>query len=57
MKDLVRKNVGPHRLTLDKFNTILVEAEATLNNRPLNAVDSHSPYGVNSLTPGHFLIG
>ena len=57
MKDLLRKNIGPHNLTFEELNTILVEAEATLNSRPLTAVDSHSPDGASSLTPGHFLIG
>ena len=57
MKGLLRKIVGSHHLTYEELNTIIIEAEATLNSRPLLTSDSLSEDGVPSLSPGHFLIG
>ena len=57
MKGLIRKNICHYILSFEELNTVLVEAEATLNSRPLTAVDSHSPDGASPLMPGHFLIG
>ncbi len=53
MKVLLRKTVGIHR----ELTTVLTEAEATLNSRPLLPTDSTPEDGVPVLTPGHFLIG
>ena len=48
--------VGQQRLSYEEFATITAQVEACLNSRPLGALTSHSPDGVASLTPGHFLI-
>ena len=53
----MRKIAGAHRLTFEELNTVIVEAEATLNSRPLLIVDSLPEDGMPVLTPGHFLIG
>lgn len=57
MKRILRKTVGGYRLNFEKLSTVLVEAEATLNSRPLLTTDSMPLDGVPVLTPGHFLIG
>ena len=57
MKMLLRKMIGPHHLTYEELNTILIEAEATLNSRPLLPAHSTTPDGLDILTAGHFLIG
>ena len=57
MKRLLRKVVGTHRLTFEELTTVLAEAEATMNSRPLLPMDSTPDDGVPALTPGHFLIG
>ena len=57
MKRLMRKIAGTHKLTFEELNTVVVEAEATLNSRPLLTVDLLPEDGMPVLTPGHFLIG
>ena len=57
MKLILHKSIGSHHLTFEELTTVLTEAEATLNSRPLLATDSTPDDGVPLLTPGHFLIG
>lgn len=57
MKTLLKKIVGGHRLTFEELSTVLAEAEATLNSRPLSPVYSTSPEGTTTITAGHFIIG
>ncbi len=57
MKTLLRKIVGPQRLTYEELSTVLTKVEATMNSRPLINLDSATPDGSIILTPGHFLIG
>ena len=57
MKVQLRKLVGPHKLTFEQLNTVLIEVESILNSRPLIPLDLDSTEGPRSLTPGHFLIG
>ncbi len=57
MKILLRKLVAPHLLTFEELHTILTEAEAIMNSRPMIPVDSMESDGSCALTPGHFLIG
>ena len=56
MKTLLKKVMGEHVLRME-FRTLLLEASAVMNSRPLTAVDSHSPNMVEPMTPGHFLHG
>ncbi len=55
MKILLRKMVGSHLLTFIKLTTILSEAEAVLNSRPIVPISSTDPDDI-IITPGHFLI-
>ncbi|XP_039446262.1 uncharacterized protein LOC120425723 [Culex pipiens pallens] len=43
-------------LTIDDFNTLIVQIEGVLNSRPLTPLSS-DPTDVVALTPGHFLVG
>ena len=57
MKMILKKVVGKQILRNDEFFTLLYEAAAFLNSRPLAPLDSLPPDGVSLLTPGHFTIG
>ena len=48
--------IGKQKLTYEEFSTVLCQVESCLNSRPLVAMTSHSPDGIQALTPGHFLI-
>ena len=57
MKRLLWKVVETHRLTFEEPTTVLAEAEATMNSRPLLPMDSTLDDGAPALTTGNFLIG
>ncbi len=57
MKTLLRKQVAPHPLRFHKLSTILAEAEAIMNSRPMTPLHSTEVDDDLVLTPGHFLIG
>ena len=57
MKTLLRQTIGSHLITYEELTTVLIEADAMLNSRPLLSADSTPDDGVPPLTPGHFLIG
>ncbi len=56
MKRLLRKQVAPHPLRLDEFQTLLTGIEASLNSRPLVDLGITEPEDDLTLTPAHFLI-
>ena len=53
----IKREVGHSRYTYDELETILCQAEACLNSRPLGVMASQPVDGQVPLTPGHFLIG
>ncbi len=57
MKTLLRKNLQPHALRYDELLTVLLEAEAILNSRPLQPLHTDEASEGAFLTAGHFLIG
>ena len=56
MKALLYKTLGTYKLITEQFLSILAEAEAILNSRPLMPMDSAPTDGAQILTPAHFLI-
>ena len=57
MKLHLRKNLKPHPLRWDELYTVLMEAEAILNSRPLAPLHSEESEEGAYLTAGHFLVG
>ncbi len=57
MKVLLRENLGPYPLRYDELYTLITEAEAILNSRPLLPLQSDDVTDGSYLTAGHFLIG
>ena len=57
MKLHLRKTISPHHLRWDELYTVLTQAEATLNSRPIAPMHSEETSEGSYLTPGHFLIG
>ncbi|GBN55088.1 hypothetical protein AVEN_10451-1, partial [Araneus ventricosus] len=51
-----KRTIGLYKVTLEEFNTIIIQIEGILNSRPLSPLSSDiNEYEV--LTPAHFLIG
>ncbi len=57
MKLILKKNLTPHLLRYDELETLLIEAEAILNSRPITPMTQEDEHTGNILTAGHFLIG
>ena len=56
-KKHLKRIIGNVKLTYEEFSTVLIQIEACLNSRPLVPLNSADDDGIQSLTPGHFLIG
>ena len=56
-KILLRKILGTQTLTVEEYDLVLSDVEATLNSRLLCVLNSLPEDGMEVLTPGHFLIG
>ena len=52
----LKRIMGNQTLTFEEFSTLLCQIEACLNSRPLAPL-SNEPNDLESLTPGHFIIG
>lgn len=57
MKRILRKTLGNLTLNFEDLTTVVMEAEAILNCRPLIPQDSPAEDAIEPLMPGHFLIG
>ncbi len=57
MKSHLAKNVTPHALRWDELYSVLTEAEAILNSRPLAPLHSSEATEGSFLTAAHFLVG
>ena len=57
MKRTMFKILGPNKLPFEHLVTLLHEAEATLNSRPIVPFDTLHEDGCPALTPAHFLVG
>ena len=53
----LKRVVGDQRLTYEELSTVTAQVEACLNSRPMIEQHSHSPDGIQPITPGHILIG
>ncbi|GBO10230.1 hypothetical protein AVEN_167601-1, partial [Araneus ventricosus] len=52
----LKRTIGLYKVTLEEFDTIIIQIEGILNSRPLSPLSSDiNEYEV--LTPAHFLIG
>jgi hypothetical protein len=56
MKCYLRRVAGNAKLTFEEFCSLLCQAEAVLNSRPICPL-SNNPDNLQVLTTGHFLIG
>lgn len=56
VKSFVSKNLANMTFTFEEISTLLAQIEATVNSRPLCSMSS-DPNDLESLTPGHLLIG
>ena len=57
MKTLLLKSTRHQTLRFDELQTLLYEAVAILNSRPLAPMETHVADGPLALTPAHFLTG
>ncbi len=57
MKVHLRKNTRRHHLRWDELYSVLTDAEAILNSRPLAPIHTDEAEELSFLTAGHFLIG
>ncbi|XP_073946806.1 uncharacterized protein [Choristoneura fumiferana] len=55
-KLLLKRTLGEQVLTFEELTTIFAKVEAVLNSRPL-CPTSNDPNDLETLTPGHFIIG
>lgn len=56
VKHHLTRVIGETTLTFEEYATVLCQAEACVNSRPLCALND-DPTSLTALTPGHFLIG
>ena len=57
VKRCLKKIIGQSTLTLDELTTIVIEIEATMNNRPLTYVHDDSEGVSHALTPADIIYG
>ena len=55
VKRCLKKRLGRARLTYEEMETVLIEAENVINNRPMTYIDNDSTQG--AVTPNHLLHG
>ncbi|XP_064482953.1 uncharacterized protein LOC135395790 [Ornithodoros turicata] len=56
LKHALRRVIGKQSLTIEEMETVLAEAEAAVNSRPITYLHS-SPNEPTALTPAHLLVG
>lgn len=56
IKHHLKRTVGSKILNYEELTAILIQIEAILNSRPLTPLNDN-PDELESLTPGHFLVG
>lgn len=57
VKSLLKRTLGERRLTFEELSTVVTEAEAVINSRPLIPLNSPSDDAISPLTPGHVFGG